>query len=153
VFVVISSKLVQLIEDHAERIADRVVREHHRDPRLGYLARLPESELRGRAEEILKRLGHWLAESNEEEIRRHFESIGRERYLERVPLEEVVLGHQMVKQRMLDYIRDQGIGMSTVELYAEEELEHQVGVFFDAVVYYVVRGYQQAVPHLTARAG
>lgn len=148
----ISSKLVQLIEEHAESIAERVIREHHRDPRLSYLARLPESEIRSRAEEILKRLGHWLAVSDEREITRHFESIGRARCLERVPLEEVVLGHQMVKQRLLDYVRDQGIGMSTIELYAEEELEHQVGTFFDSVVYHVVKGYHHASRQATAHA-
>jgi hypothetical protein len=54
---------------------------------------------------------------------------------------------------MLDYIRDQGIGLSTVEIYAEEELEHQVGVFFDSVIYHVVRGYQNADVKVAVNVG
>jgi hypothetical protein len=138
----ISTKLVQLIEEHADGITDRVIGQHRRDPRLTHLAHLPESEIRDRCHEILSRLGHWLAESNEQEITAHFERLGRARSREQVPLEESVWGLQVLKNRMLDYIRDQGLGMNMVELYAEEELEHQVGVFFDSVIYHVIRGYE-----------
>ena len=144
----ISAKLVQAIEDHADKITDRVVREHRLDRRLTHLVHLPESEIRHRCEEILRRLGHWLAESSEEEIARHFEAIGRMRAREEVPLEEVVHGLQVLKARMFDYIRDQGM-VTTMELYAEEELEHQAGVFFDDAVYHLVRGYQ----HVREEAG
>ena len=149
----ISTRLVQLIEEHADGITERVVVQHRRDPRLTHLAHLPESEIRDRCQGILKRLGHWLAESNEQEITAHFEPLGRSRAREEVPLEEVVWGLLTLKNRMLDYVRDQGIGVSTVEIYAEEELEHQVGVFFDSVVYHVVRGYQAAKEKSTAHAG
>src|SRR5687767_10346723 len=64
----ISAKLVQLIEKHCDRITDRVVRELRRDPCLPHLSQLPESDLRSRCQEILQRLGHWLTESNAEEI-------------------------------------------------------------------------------------
>jgi hypothetical protein len=149
----ISAKLVQLIEEHSDRITDRVVRELRRDPRLIHLSRLPESDLRGRCQEILQRLGHWLTESNAEEIAHHFESIGRLRAREGVPLDEVVRGSHLLKTGMLDDIRDQGIGGS-VGVFAEEELEHQVGGFFDSVVYHEVRGYQSAFDQAAAsRAG
>jgi hypothetical protein len=149
----ISTRLVQLIEEHAEGITDRVIVQHRRDPRLTHLTHLPESEVRDRCQEILKRLGHWLAESDEREITTHFEAIGRARAHERVPLESVVWAFQVLKNRMLDYIRDQGIGLSTVEIYAEEELEHQVGVFFDSVIYHVVRGYQNADVKVAVNVG
>jgi hypothetical protein len=32
-----------------------------------------------------------------------------------------------------------------IELYAEEELEHRVGRFFDFMLYHVVRGYEAAM--------
>ena len=148
----ISAKLVQLIEEHSDRITDRVVRELLRDPRLTHLSRLPESDLRDRCQEILQRLGHWLTGSNEEEIALHFETIGRLRARERVPLDEVVHGSHLLKAGMLDDIRDQGIGGS-VGVFAEEELEHQVGAFFDSVVYHEVKGYQSAFDRAAARAG
>jgi hypothetical protein len=33
-----------------------------------------------------------------------------------------------------------------MDLYAEEELEHGVGQFFDNAIYHLIRGYQQAQP-------
>jgi hypothetical protein len=140
----ISAKLIQLIEEHSEAITDRVLRDFRHDLRLPHLSRLPESDLRDRCQEILHRLGHWLAESDQTEIRGHFETIGRMRAKEKIPLEEVVAGFQVLKARMLDNIRDQGLALTSVEVYAEEELEHQIGAFFDSVVYHTVKGYQAA---------
>jgi len=139
----ISARLVQMIEDHAEQITDRVVRQLRKDPRLSYIAHLPDAELRGRCHEIVKNLGHWLAASGEDEIARHYEELGRIRYREKVPLHEVVHALHLLKERILDYIRDQGLVQTSVELYAEEELEHQVGRFFDLAVYHVVLGYER----------
>jgi hypothetical protein len=149
----ISAKLIQMIEEHSESITDRVLRDFRGDPRLTHLSRLPESDLRDRCQEILKRLGHWLAESDQREIGSHFEMIGRLRAQEKVPLEEVVAGLHILKARMLDSIRDQGLALTSLELYAEEELEHHIGAFFDSVVYRLVRGYQAAteLAHAVAR--
>jgi hypothetical protein len=149
----ISAKLVQMIEDHSEQITLQVVQQFRKDPRMSRIARLPDSELRGRCQEILKRLGHWLAETNEEEIAEHYEALGRLRMHEDIPLHEVVHGLQILKGKMLDYSRNQGIGQNSVELYAEEELEHQVGRFFDSAVYHVVVGYEDALRQAAARVG
>jgi hypothetical protein len=149
----ISAKLIQMIESHAEPITDRVLRDFRADPRLSHLSRLPESDLRDRCQEILKRLGHWLAESDQREIGAHFETIGRFRARENVPLEEVVAGLQVLKARMLDHIRDQGLALTSFEVFAEEELELQIGAFFDSAVYHAVKGYQAALElaHAVAR--
>jgi hypothetical protein len=74
-----------------------------------------------------------------------YANLGHNRYCESVPLEEVVHAMHLVKQRVLNFVRDQGITQTSVEVYAQEELEHRVGLFFDAVVYHLVQGYQQAV--------
>ena len=148
----ISAKLVQLIEDHSDTITDRVVREIRHHPRMHHIGRLPETELRDVCQDVLKRLGHWLLASREDEVARHFEAQGRVRAKEKVPLHEVVNGSHILKERMLDYVRDQGIAQTSVELYAEEELEHQIGVFFDAVVYHVVKGYEEAFTLAAAAA-
>lgn len=140
----ISARLVQLVEDHSDKLTDRIVRDLRSDPRLEKLSRLPDAELRARCQEILRRLGHWLTASQEAEIAAHFEAIGRERRRQGIPLQEVVAGLQVFKNRILSHVRDQGLDLTSVELYAEEELEHQVGVFFDSVIYHVVRGWENA---------
>ena len=147
----VSSKFVQMIEDHSEQIAGGVLHRLQRDHRTPHIARLPVSELHDQCQAILKNLGHWLAESRDDEVSRSFEDIGRLRAREGVPLHEAVHALHVLKERMLDYVRDQGIAQTSMDLYAEEELENQIGRLFDSVVYYVVKGYECA-PHRAASA-
>ena len=137
-----SSKFVQMIETHSEQIAGRVLRQLRADRRAPHIAGLPETELTGHCQEILRNLGHWLVASPEEEIARRYGEMGRLRWREEVPLHEAVHALQLLKAKMLDYIREQGVTQTTVDLYAEEELERQVGRFFDSAVYHLVRGYE-----------
>ncbi|MBK5293682.1 MAG: RsbRD N-terminal domain-containing protein [Acidobacteriia bacterium] len=148
----LSVRLVQMIEDHSETLTRAVVRELRSSHRLPRLGQLPESELRDRCQEIFKRLGHWLAESDEAEIAAHFAAIAKTRAAQHIPLHEVVLGLQIVKNRILQYARDQGFELTTVELYAEEELGHKVGSFFDAVIYHMVRAYEHELQNAALTA-
>jgi len=141
----LSAKLIQMIEEHADTLSKAVVRQLRSNARLPALGQLPEGELRDRALDILRRLGHWLAESNEKEISSHFGEVGRRRAAQHIPLHEVIYGLQLLKRRILHFARDQGIDLTTLQLYAEEELEHQVGIFFDTVIYEVARAYEKAL--------
>jgi hypothetical protein len=140
----LSSKLVRLIEVHWDALSTRIVQEIRADVRLRSVGGLPESDLRERARDILQHLEHWLIASREHELERHFEGIGAERHAERIPLDEVVLAYLKIKSHAIEFVRSQGMGPSAVEIYAEQELEHTVGQFFDNAVYHLIRGYQQA---------
>lgn len=138
------SKLIHIIEDHCEQITTRVLRGIRQDPKLERLQSLPESELRERARDILKNLGHWLAAAHEDELAARFEKLGHTRCTEGIPLCEMVRGQLLIKRTMLSFVREQGLGQNPVDLYAEEELEHCVGRFFDTLVYFAIRGYEAA---------
>ncbi len=149
----LSSRLVRLIEQHWDNLSARVITDIRGDPRLGRVGNLPESDLRERARDILEHLDHWLAASHEHELSHHFERIGATRREEELPLDEVVLAYFKIKRHALEFVRTQGLGQSTVEVYAEEELEHSVGRFFDNAVYHLIRGYQQPRAETRAAAG
>jgi hypothetical protein len=140
----LSAKLVQLIEDHWEPLTRRILIIIRADPRLAHFRTLSESDLHDRVGQICKNLGRWLAAGDDEHLATVYESLARNRFREAVPIDEVVHATHLVKHRMLDFVRDQGITQTSVELYAQEELEHRVGLFFDAVVYHLVRGYELA---------
>jgi hypothetical protein len=57
---------------------------------LFHLGKLPEAELREWGQGILQHLGHWLVGSSEHEIAKRFESLGRMRYQELIPMHEAV---------------------------------------------------------------
>lgn len=140
----LSGKLVRLIEIHEQEITDRLLREIHHYPDLFHLRQLPQAELRERYRNLLQNLGYWLAEANEEELARRYESLGRTRFDEGIPLYENVRALFLVKEKMIDFIGEQGFSPDALELYAEEEMEHRVGRFFDLLVSRMVRGYESA---------
>ena len=149
----LSGKLIHLIEAHQEQITASIILGIHNHPELAYLRKLPDAELRERGRVILENLGHWLGAGNEEEIARRYETLGKSRFEESIPLHESVRALCITKDKMIDFVREQGLSKTSVELYAEEELELRVGRFFDALVIHMVRGYESAwrrTAHATA---
>ena len=140
----LSSKLVRSIEDHWETISAGVVQAIHSDPKLPHVANLPDAELRERSRDLLSRLGHWLVVSKEEEVAEHFGRIGRQRYEAGIPLCEVAHTYQIVKHHAVQFVRNQGFHQNLIEMYSEEELEHTVNLFFDAILYYMIKGYEDS---------
>lgn len=141
----LSIRLVQIIETHWEEIAERLIREVKKHPETRSLAARPESELRAWCREILENLGYLLAARRETEVERRFRLLGRMRFEENVPLHEAVMRLQLLKSEILGFVHEQGFAATALELYREEELQQRIGQFFDASVYQVVRGYEDAL--------
>ena len=139
----LSARLIHLIETHHKELADRVLREIWRRQDLPHILRLPEAELRERNRLLLEHLGEWLL-GNEEKMRRLQESVGTKRFEQSVPLHESVHALCLIKNTVIEFIEEQGIPRDTVGLYAEEELEHRLGKFFDLMIVHLVRGYEAA---------
>lgn len=140
----ISTRLVHQIEDHWEAISARFGRQLRATHHLHHLSHLPESEITEVCHRVLHNLGHWLVSSSEEEIARLYEKHGHERYLQGMPLSEALRAVQLMKDATLDYIRDEFMVRTTVDVFAEEELELQLGRFFDLMLYHLARGYERA---------
>lgn len=141
----LSTKLVGLVEDQWERITARVIDMIREDPALEHLKRLPETELRDLGRRTLKNLSHWLVSSSEADIGRNYEEIGRRRFHEGIPLHECVRCAHLLRERLVDFVREQGLAQSTIDVFAEEELEYHVDRFFDSLVYHLVKGYEQSL--------
>ena len=146
----LSARLIHLIETHHEEVADRVLREIWRRQDLPHILKLPEAELRERNRILLEHLGEWLL-GNEDELGRRQQDMGRRRFEQSVPLHEAVHALCLIKNTVIEFIEEQGMPRDTIGLYAEEELEHRLGKFFDQLIIHLVRGYESAW-HRAARA-
>jgi len=140
----LSGKLIHLIEAHQEEIANSVIHEIHHHPDLVHLRKLSDAEMRERGQQILENLGHWLAAGHEAEIALHHENLGRIRFEQSIPLHESVRALCIIKDKMLDFVSEHLMAKNSVELYAEEELERRVGRFFDALIIHMARGWEAA---------
>ena len=147
----LSNKPIHLIEIHEEEIAASIVRTIHHRPDLVHLAKVPEQELRERGRDILKNLDRWLLHGKDDELAREYENLGRFRFEAAVPLHESVAGLFLLKEKMLDFLDEQGTGQDYLALYAEEQFERRIGRFFDLLTIHLARGYETAWRH-TAHA-
>src|SRR5579864_5131997 len=138
----LSARLIRLIEAHQEQISTRVLHDIRHHPDLSHMRNLQDSELRERGRQILAHLGTWLAE--DDELAREYEHLGDTRYEESIPLHESVRALYIIKNKMIDFVKEQGVKRDSMELYAEEELERRVDRFFDELVIHLVRGYEGA---------
>jgi len=147
----LSSRLTRMVSDHWDEIADRVLQRVARDSKLLEFGKVPEHELRARAREILQNLGNWMV-SREDDLAHRYEQMGRQRCEEGIPLHEMVYALHLLKECMIQYVRDAGLRQTPIELYAEEELQRGADHIFNTLVYYFVRGYEHAMRQRAARA-
>jgi len=146
-----SFTLVQKIEGHSEQIAGMVAEEIGRDPHLESIGTLHRDELARRARDLLENLGHWLV-ARDPEVAHWSEPLGRARFEHSIPLHELIRCLLIVKARLIDFSRQELSG-TALQIYAEAELEHRVGRFFDEVIYYVAKGYESARRDVTSGQG
>jgi hypothetical protein len=136
--------LLQTIERHSDRLTEALVADLTSNPRTPSFTRLPLAELRERAHGIYRHLADWLGARSEAQIDETFEALGRRRFEERIPLEELVYAIILTKQHLREKVRDLGPVESAIELHYEVDLHNMIGRFFDRAIHATVKGYEQA---------
>ena len=98
-------------------------------------------------------LGKWIGNPDDDIVRDEYEEMGRVRFREGVPVSELVYALLLTKQHLRRYIRDYALvdfagdrvvpdELLPVELQSVQELNYQVGEFFDRALYHLARGYE-----------
>ena len=149
----LSGKLIHLIESHWDEIVARVVDQIRREPQMTHFQTIAQTELREWGQALLQNLGHWLAAGNEDDLAHKYEHLGKLRFEEDVPLYESVHALCIIREKMLDFVEEHIFSKSSLELYAEEELERRLGRFFDLLTIHLVRGYERALRQASSHAG
>ena len=138
----LSARLVQLIEDHAEQLTcgliDGLLSNHH-TPHYHHLTR---EELHYRTYDVYRNLGRWLSNETEAAIESSYTQLGKKRFAEGIPLSEIVYSLALIKHHLQEYIHFGGMIDSAVDLHGDRELQRLVGRFFDKAVYYTVCGFE-----------
>lgn len=149
----LSSRLVRMIETHAEELTRSVIDDLKTNPKTPYLHELSTLQLHDQAYEVYRNLGHWLTDFSDEAIQSFHFKLAKHRYEEGIPLEEIVFSHLLKKYHLRDYIRTSGMVNSAADLIQEQELHHLIGSFFDKAIYYTVKGYARELKAQPVGAG
>jgi len=148
----ISGRLVHLIEQHGDKIIANTVARIERDPEMDQVRIMFGSELRAWGLSLLEHLGQWLTATSQENLEHRYERIGRVLYDEGAPLDQCLRALFLVREKVVDYVEEQGLTKDAVELYDEVELERRLCRFFDFLAVHMARGFERAAERPTHAA-
>jgi hypothetical protein len=140
----LSARLVQVIEDHAEQLTRGVIDDLLSNRHTPDYHHLTREELHQRIYDVYRNLGRWLSDETESHIEASYTHLGERRLAEGIPLNEIVYSLGLIKHHLLEYIHFSGMIDSAVDLHGDRELHRLVGRFFDKAVYYTVCGFEHA---------
>lgn len=160
----IASKLVELLELHAERFTGDVVRDLVTNERTrGFRAVDPE-DLTQRTFQIVHHLGNWIGAPTSEMVHAEFADWGRRRFNEGIPLSEIMYAVLLLKQHMRRYFLDNALleavfpGVEDdfvlpMQLYGLQELNGRLSLFFDEALYHLACGYEAEAKRASLATG
>jgi hypothetical protein len=141
---VIALRLVRLIEDHSDELAEGLLHRFRTSDRTKDMAKVPAQELRERVHEILKNLGDWLLYKQQSEIRVRYLEIGARRATQEVSLSDYAWAVVFTKEYIWDFLQREGMLRGPLEIYGELELVRLLDQFFDHALCYATEGYESA---------
>jgi hypothetical protein len=156
---VIAARLVELIEIHSQRITTDIVEDLLINERTRGFRAVRRPDLEQRVFQLLHHLGNWIGDPRSDKTRAEFTDWGRRRFDQGIPLSELIFAVIIIKQHLRRYISDNGLvdaAFPRVEgdyvlplhLHGLQELNAQVGRFYDEALYSLAVGYEER-----ARAG
>jgi hypothetical protein len=141
--VVLALKLIRLIENHSDQLADTLANRIKHSPRTKSFANVPEAELHQRFYEVYSQLGEWLLSKTEADIERYYSALGARRAEQGVELSDYAWSMVIVKESLWDFLRSQAVADNAMELLGEIEMLRLLDQFFERATYFGVRGYER----------
>jgi len=138
----LASRLVDMIEGHAEQLTRRVVHELRTDPRTATYHQINPHEDYSRVFAVVHNLGMWLDTKSDTATEDAYRSLGRKRFREGIPLAEVVCALMLTKQTLLSFMRTHGWMDSALDIWQQVELHTLIDRFFERATYFKVLSYE-----------
>lgn len=139
----LSNRLVRLIETHANQLALNLAEKVQASEQLRDYRKVLSYELNARVYEIYHQLGNWLLERKEQDIEHHYRQIGARRAAQGVPLSQLIRAIVLTKQNLWEFLKREAVVDNPIEIFGEQELLEQLDQFFDSAIYYAAMGYEK----------
>ena len=138
----ISQRLIEQIHESANQLTNDLIERLHTDPRSTSYRTIPRERLIALKDDLYLHLGRWLSTRSKSAIKSRYVRLGRERYLEGIPLSELIFALSLTKSMVVDFIRH-APGRAE-ELGLEYDLVVSMDEFFDEAIYFASLGYEDA---------
>lgn len=151
----IAERLVELIEINARSLSAEVAHDLATNERTRGFGRVSPLELESRVFQLFNQLGDWIGNRRSPKVQQEFADWGRRRFGQGIALSEIVYGVLLLKQHLRRYIHDNGLVEASfprverdyvlpMHLNSLQELNTQVGLFFDEALYHLACGYEES---------
>jgi RsbT co-antagonist protein rsbRD N-terminal domain len=141
----IALRLVRLIEDHSDELAEDLTQRLLASERSKELRLVPAAELHERSHEVYRHLSDWLMNKTDADIEKVYRKLGGRRAHQGVGLADVVWALFQTKEHLWSFLEREGVHAQPHYLYGEFELLRLLDQFFDRAVYHATAGYEEAV--------
>ncbi len=142
----ISDKLVELVEKHAETIIKRWTVRLLSDPTTSSYTEQHLKVVEKKAREVLKNLGQWVNyDTNKEDVGRRYAEEGITLFEMGIPLCELHRAMVVLRRTLWVFVVNESAFDSAFQLHQMRELNDRVILFFDRAEYYTIRGYTEAM--------
>jgi hypothetical protein len=149
----VAEKLVEMIEIHAGRLAADVAQDLVTNARTPSFRSVTRADLEERLFQIVHHLGSWISNRRSEKVRGEFSEWGGKRFGQGIPLSEIIFAVILLKQHLRHYIQQNGLIEAAfpssegdyvlpMHLHSLQELNAQIGLFFDEALYHLTSGYE-----------
>ena len=141
----LTNRLVRLIEKNSDRLATGLLNKVQRSERLETYCNVPPEELKERVYEIYVHLGEWLLNKSDADVEERYSQIGTRRAQQGVPLSQLIWAIVLTKDNLWEFIIDESAPDRVVEIFGKQELLQLLDQFFDRAIYAAAVGYEWAV--------
>lgn len=141
---ILTYKLIRLIETHSEELAASLVSKVRESPRLPEYKKVPAEDLKSRVGEIYSHLGEWLSSRSESDIEQRYTQIGGQRAQQGVPLSQLNWTIVLTKENLWEFLRHGPVAADLREVSGELEMLQLLDQFFDRAIYFAAVGYERA---------
>jgi len=140
---ILTHRLVRLIETHSDNLADALVYRVRQSPALPSYSNVSPEELKQRVCEIYQHLGEWMLGRTEGDIERRYVEIGARRFHQGVPLSELIWTIIQTKENLWDFLNRESFPGFEVEVLAEHEVFRMLDRFFNHAIHYAAMGFER----------
>jgi hypothetical protein len=140
----ISQKLVQLIERNADSLAKKWLADVQKHPDTPTYHRFNPAELYRRSYTVYSQLGKWISyETTRAEIAEYYMALGKQRRREGFAVSEVIQALIITRRHVWLKVSSEGLLDTALELLRAMELSNRVVLFFDRAIFYTAMGYEK----------
>lgn len=142
----VSSKLIDLVKANIEKMNSEWIKRVKASHHMKTYKKLSDQQLHDRNIRFFNNLVIWLNEGGaHDEIKTYFSKIGRERYHEGIPLEEINFSIITAKKVLWELILSEGFFDNALAIYQALEMLTMIYNFFDMGYFYIGKEYSEEV--------